>query len=153
MPLTGGVRFDVQVFTASGTWTKPVWIKSCWADVISGGGSGGGGHGAAVSNARQGGSGGGGGARVQAWLDPTALGSTETVTVGATKSGPAADVAGGVGNDSKFGTTPWVYVYAGGGGAVGSTATARSGAEAAAPKVRGPRARRPRSLAGSRTTA
>lgn len=79
----------IQVFTASGTWTKPAGCKAIKV-VVTGGGGGGSSGGAATDS---GGATGGGSIK---FIDVTAI-SSETVTVGA---GGAAGSAGGT---SSFG--------------------------------------------------
>jgi hypothetical protein len=99
-----------QVFTSSGTWTKPASVTSVFVTALGGGG--GGGTGGTYST-----SGGGGGAGGFAQADIAVTGNV-TVTVG------AAGAAGGAGGDSTFvGSTT---LTAGGGGA-GGTPTAGTG--------------------------
>lgn len=91
-----------QVFTASGTWTKPTNAKSVFVQVQGGGGAGGG---SATTGAGESsmGSGGGGGAYGDGIFDAAALGATVTVTIG---SG-GTTVSGGDGNNgntSSFGS-------------------------------------------------
>lgn len=90
----GGVT--VQVFTSSGTWTKPAGAKIVHVTAIGGSGSAGGG------STYQGDTGGGGGALTSAFFDASLLGATESV------------VATGAGVSYTFNT-----LQAGGGG-VGS---------------------------------
>lgn len=83
---------NYQVFTSSGTWTKPSNIQ--WAYIVVVGGGGGGGNGGSGT----GGSGGGGGGKMVKLLPASVLGATETVTVGASVA------AATNGNPSLFGT-------------------------------------------------
>ncbi|MFB9378603.1 hypothetical protein ACFFKU_06830 [Kineococcus gynurae] len=106
-------RVDLQVFTASGTWTKPVGARQVLIDVIGPGG--GGGSGKVVAGGGSGGSGGGGGARLRATITAAELDATVPVTVGAGGTGPsAASTSGGNGGTSSFG------VFAAGGGKGGN---------------------------------
>lgn len=101
---TLGVLKSVQVFTASGTWTKPAGVSQAIVTVIGGGGGGG--------NDLSGGGGGGGAQK----LITSGLGATETVTIGAAGAGGASGSAGGT---SSFGAH---CSATGGNGGSGSTA-------------------------------
>jgi hypothetical protein len=108
---------NIQQFDASGTWNKPanfpatalVWLRA-W-------GAGGGGG-------RQntgGGGGGGGGGYNEKYIALSAMGATETITIGAGGAGAnASGVSGGQGGDTTIGALLTAF---GGGGGTG-TATA-----------------------------
>jgi hypothetical protein len=128
---SGGSSTNVQVFTNGGgtTWTKPSG-SPITTEVICMGAGGGGGSGyglTSLGTTVSGGAGGGSGEITTQWFATSSLGSTETVTVGAggaQVSGVASNTAGNngnAGNNSSFGTTPWVTCYGGGGGSGGNS--------------------------------
>lgn len=98
-----------QVFTASGTWTKPAGAKSVWIRVVGGGGAGGGSQ-VGSSGLSSKGAGGGGGAYAERMMAASAITSTVAVTRGAGGTGASA-AAGNAGATSSFGS----YIGAGGG--------------------------------------
>jgi hypothetical protein len=128
---------DVQVFTSSGTWSKPT--DATYVDIFMFGGGGGGASGrrGASSSNRIGGAGGGGGSYNELRKKLAAeLAASETVTVGAAGVGGSAQTSdssdglvGTSGGTSSFGTyvtapggyTPASYSGAG----VGGTAVAQ----------------------------
>ena len=106
----GGIgAVSMQVFTGSGTWTKPTGVKYLRV-ICVGGGGGGAGRGGATGD----GGGGGGGGYCEKIIDVTSIVS-ETVTVGAAG-------AGGVGNPSPTNGT------SGGTSSFGSHCSASGGA-------------------------
>jgi hypothetical protein len=75
--LLGNMRsIDVQLFTASGTWTKPTGAKRVRIKLIGGGGGGGSGRKGAAATNRFGGAGGAGGGMSEEEFLAFALGAT-----------------------------------------------------------------------------
>lgn len=106
----GGGLQSMQVFTTSGTWTKPAGITKAKVYVTGGGGGGGGGS----PSYNHGGGGGAGGTAIK-WIT-SGLGATETVTVGNGGAGGGGNSAGSSGQASSFGA------HATGNGGVGGRA-------------------------------
>ncbi len=115
--LGGGRLKSFQIFTASGTWTRPSGIRFILAEAVGGGGGGGGIVGAASGVAGAAG-GGGAGAYGRKWIDVTAIPSL-AVTVG----------TGGAGGNAASGTaggTSSISTLSAGGGSGGAAPTANA---------------------------
>ncbi len=102
-PLQQGALKSRQVFEADGTYTKPAGLVRARVEVI---GAGGGSGGCAATGASQaaGANGGAAGGSAIELLEASAIGATETVTVGdGGTAGSAGNNAGGQGETSSFG--------------------------------------------------
>lgn len=110
---------SVQVFTGSGTWTKPTGVKFVRVICVGGGGGGGGAAFDGIAG------GGGGGGYAEKILDVTAI-SSRVVTIGAAgAAGSSGGGAGGAGGDTSFGSD---CIGKGGSGGVGrNSAGVKSG--------------------------
>jgi hypothetical protein len=108
--ITGRTVPEIQTFTSSGTWTKPLGATEVLVRLWGAGGSGGT---ASVSA----GGGGGGGAYVEKWFAASDLGATEAVGIGA--GGVAITAASTPGNDGGNSTFDTLTAYGGAGGGGG----------------------------------
>jgi len=88
----------VYATTTTGTWTKPANLKFLIVEVVGGGGAGEG----FTSNSTTAYGGGGGGGYCKKVIPAAAVGTTETVTIGA--GGTGATTSGGSGGNSSFGS-------------------------------------------------
>lgn len=88
-----------NTFTGSGTWTKLPGLKYIEVEVQAGGGGSGGSPATGILAA----SGAGGGGYSRKKIHTSALGATETVTVGAAGAAGSTSTDGGDGGDSSFG--------------------------------------------------
>ena len=112
---SGGKAADYQEFTSSGTWTKPSGYSAESVALIQAWGGGGGAGRYSVANYA---AGGGGGGYSERWILLSALGATETVTIGAGGAGRTGSAGSGtVGGNTTFGSL--VTAYGGGGGGSG----------------------------------
>ena len=119
---------DVQLFTTSGTWTKPTGFASTAQVLIEVWGAGGGGGGSG-SSAGDGGGGAGGGSYNSTTVDLSTLAATETVTIGAGATGGTTTADGGVGGSTTFGA----HLTGFGGGGGGNGGGKQSGAGGGSP--------------------
>ncbi len=121
----------VDVFTASGTWTKRTGLKAITIGIVTPGGGGGSGRKGAAAAGRSGGGGGGGGGYGVVTLQAELLGATETVTIGAVGTGGPAQssnssngTGGTAAGATSFGSLVSSTAAGGGGGGTTSAGTA-----------------------------
>lgn len=112
-------KIVVQTFTSTNTYTPTVGMQYCIVELV---GTGGGGAGvpAVVSGVNVGGGGGGSG-YTRKVITASAVGASQTVTIGAAGAGGVGNNAGGTGGTCSFGAI--LSVTGGGGGSTGTTNT------------------------------
>jgi len=118
-------RVNVQAFAINGTWVKPPNAQACDILLIGGGGGGASGRRGAPGTDRYGGGGGGGGATLRIRVPASALGATESITIGSGGTGGAAittddtnGATGVAGTATSIGTK---YIAPGGIAGIGGT--------------------------------
>jgi hypothetical protein len=128
---SGGISSaDVQIFTSSGTWTKPTNAKSVNVQLFGAGGGGGSGRkDTTVATVKCGGGGGGGGGFLNVNIPADQLASTELITIGAGGNGgngvtvTSNGVGGSLGGSTSFNSV----ICVGGAGGNGGTSSAGQG--------------------------
>lgn len=124
-PKIFGVPYNVQIFAASGTWTKPSNAET--DDIVLVWGVGGGGSGAEDASVNQAGGGSGGFGGVFRFDDIDDLAATEAVTIGAGAS-TNTSTDGSDGGDTIFGTPSTDAYLVFGGGPAGQDNSAENAA-------------------------
>jgi hypothetical protein len=95
--LSSGLATDIQIFTTTGSWTKPTGAKVINIQLLAGGGGGGGGFKNVASTNRSGGAGGGGGGFLSANIPAQLLPETPiSITIGAGGLGGSGSTNNGV---------------------------------------------------------
>ncbi len=112
--------FNVQTFTASGTYTPSPGLVNAVIEVVGGGG-GGGGCSAATSSLIACGGGGGGGGYAQKSVNAATIGASQIISIGAGGIAGTPSVNGGTGGTTSFGS---IVSATGGSGGVSATAAA-----------------------------
>lgn len=116
-----GIDVNIQVFTATGTYTPSAGMHHCIVEAVGAGGGGGGAK--AASGAGSGGGGGGAGSYSRSVFTAAQIGASKAVTIGA--AGAAGTSAPGVGGNGGDTILAGLLTAKGGtGGAVGTTSAA-----------------------------
>jgi hypothetical protein len=123
---------DIQIFTTTGSWTKPTNAKTINVQLFGGGGGGGSGRRDTTAlTPKSGGGGGGGGSYLNITIPAIALATTESVVIGAGGAGGAGSTASPSGNGataiSGGNTTFSSFICSGGSGGSGGTANPSNG--------------------------
>lgn len=114
-----------QVFTSNGTYTASAGLLYCIVECVGGGGGGGGGSGNA--NASSAGAGGGSGGYCRKAFSSSAVGSSQTISIGSAGTGGANTGGNGTaGGNTTFGALLTANGGAGGAGMAASTGFATS---------------------------
>lgn len=128
-------QINIQVFTASGTYTPTTGMVYCIAECVGAGGGGGGAQGIAATSSGAGGGGGGGGYS-RSVIAAATIGASQTVTIGAAGTAGTTGNSGGAGGDTSLGSL--VVAKGGSGGANGQArATSEFGGTGGAGGVAG----------------
>lgn len=136
VPLLMARPFTIQVFTASGTYTKPTGLSQALV-ISTGGGGGGGGADVVTSGSAAAGGGAAAGTCIEIFLAGE-IGATETVTIGA--AGAGGSIAGGngtAGGNTTFGSLHTATGGSLGSGAIGSSSSVSGAGGAAVAAVNG----------------
>ena len=122
--LSGFAAVTVQIFTGSGTYTRPPGMRNAIIQLQAPGG-GGGGAVASSSNLAVG-SGGGGGGYAERLVTAAQIGASQTVTMGSVgAAGDTAGSSGGAGGTTSFGSLLSATGGAGGASISGGTSPSR----------------------------
>jgi len=117
-----GATSQVDTFTASDTWTKPIGAARVKVELIGGGG-GGAGAAAAAAGQHSMGAGGGGGTYTCITYDASAVSNSAAIVIGAGGTGGVGALSGATGGTTDFDSAFQVANGGGGGAARGAEAT------------------------------